>query len=109
MLDLSSHTAIIEAAEPFDPGRMKGLPVMLSGCGLVGFARHVAAEVCGARQVPGRRASDQVKAERIAELEQEVARLQAANEMLTALRNKDRRKVQVPFGHQDRRFCTCAS
>jgi hypothetical protein len=51
--------------------------------------------------VPGRRASDQVKADRIAELEVEVARLQAANDMLTALREKDRRQKQVPFDHPE--------
>jgi hypothetical protein len=101
MLDLNSHTAIIDAAQPFDKSHTKDRPVMLAGSEIVGFARYVATE-CGAeRHVPGRRASDCAKADRIAELEREVARLQAANDMLTALREKDRRQKQVPFDHPE--------
>jgi hypothetical protein len=96
MLDLNSHTAIIEAAEPFDKSHTKDRPVMLAGNEIVGFARHVASECGGERHVPGRRASDQVKADRIAELEAEVARLQAALDLADALRNRERRYRVVP-------------
>lgn len=91
MIDLNSHTAIIEAAEPFDVSYQKGRPVMLAGKEIVGFARFLVTDICGERHVPGRRASDCAKADRIAELESEVARLQSALELADALRNRDRR------------------
>ena len=96
MIDLNSHTSIIEAAEPFDISFQKGRPVMLAGKEIVGFVRHVAAEICGERHVPGRRASDCAKAERIAELESEVARLQAMVDLADALRNRERRYHTEP-------------
>jgi hypothetical protein len=96
MIDMSSHSAIIEAAEPFDTSFQKGRPVMLAGTEIVGFARFVATEICGERQVPGRRAADCAKADRIAELEREVARLQAALELGDALRNRERRYHDEP-------------
>lgn len=96
MLDLNSHKAIIDAAQPFDKSHTEGRLVMLSGAEIVGFARYVATE-CGAeRHVPGRRASDCAKADRIAELEREVARLQAALDLADALRNRERRFHNEP-------------
>lgn len=97
MLDLNSSSSIIEAAQPFDKSYSEGKSVvMLAGPEIVSYTRHVVSEVCGERHVPGRRASDQVKAERIAELEQEVARLQAALELGDALRNRERRYHTEP-------------
>ena len=101
MIDLNSSCAIIDAAMPFDKSYTKGRTVMLAGQELVGFVRHMVDDACGSRHVPGRRKSDCVKADRIAELEAECARLQAANDMLTALRERDRRQRQEPFNHPD--------
>lgn len=103
MLDLSSCTSLIKEAEPFDKRLTKGSLVMLVESEIAAYARHVAAEVCGQRHVPGRRASDQAKADRIAALESEVARLQAALELSQALHAKDRRKHQEPLQVPDRR------
>jgi hypothetical protein len=101
MIDLDDSCAVLDAAKAFDKSYIEGRNVvMLAGHEIVNFSRHLA-EDQGSRKSPGRRASDHVKADRIAELELEIARLQAANEMLTALREKDRRKQQLPFAHAE--------
>lgn len=103
MLDLNNSAAIIEAAQPFDKSYTNGkVVVMLAGNEIVCYTRHVIAQVCGERHAPGRRASDQVKAERIAELEAEVARLQAALELGDALRNRERRYHTEPVAVERR-------
>lgn len=104
-IDVDNQAAVLDAARPFDKSYIDGRNViMLAGSEIVGFARHVWAHGVS-RHSPGRRARDHVLTNRIAELEKEVARLQAVVELADHLRNRahDKRVEQIPFDGADKR------
>ncbi len=104
----ADYEQVMRCARLFDSCSARGLGggmIMLSGREIQQFALAIWQKKGGAvpTEASGRRASDQATRERLLSNMEEIAFLKAQVQLLEALRAGDRRKMQMPIDHPERR------
>ena len=104
----ADYEQVMRGARLFDSCTARGMGggmIMLSGRELQQFAMWLWQKKGGAvpTEASGRRASDQATRERLLSNLEEIASLKAQVQLLEALRAGDRRKMNLPIDHPERR------